>query len=202
MTKDLIWISLPAIGFCLGLLPKPKIVFSIVAVCAVGATAYILSRYEDEQQGVISGVVVIGGPLAAGFVAVGALVGSWGRKYAANGKAQYTLLISAIVFGSAAFLVFNSGRHEQAMIDQEHLALEFVKQNKEVMQEVGGHGKVSLVSSNIEHNTTVSYNISVRGAKRVDVTVDVSRQAGKPAFTLACITEIGRRDPYKHPCNR
>ncbi|MBM6579561.1 hypothetical protein ILT44_05150 [Microvirga sp. BT689] len=202
MLKDLIWISLLVIGFCLGLLPRPKIVFTIVTVCAVSAAAYILSGYQGEQQGVLFGAVMIGGPLAAGLVTVGALVGSWGRKYAANGKARSALLIAAIIFSSAAFLVFKSVQHYQAMIDQERLALEFVKQSKEVVQEVGSDANANVMMHKVQHDTTVGYDIFVRGSKILYVTVEVSRQAGKPIFSLACITRTSQRDLYEHSCKR
>jgi hypothetical protein len=114
MTKDLIWIAVPLTGFCLGLLPRPRTAFLLLGICAVLAAAYALSRYGGEGQGVLFGVILLGGGWAAILLFLGAMLGSVARRYALMGKGRYTLLICALVFGAAALLALKSLRREHA----------------------------------------------------------------------------------------
>jgi hypothetical protein len=204
MTKNLVWIALPVIGFCLALFPRPKIVFSVFGVGILGAIIYVVSNFQGEQRGVLLMAVAIGGPWAVGLLAIGALVGAWSRKYATTGKLRYTAVIATIVFGSAAVLIFKSDQNEHNEIEQKQLALDFVKQNQEIMRQVGGNAEVDVVTAGMTGNKTVSYDIGVRGQKTIYAIVEVSRQSGKPVFTLACTTSLyfGHRDPHKHPCTQ
>jgi hypothetical protein len=117
MTRDLIWIAVPLAGFCLGLLPKPRTAFLLLGICAVVAAAYALSRYGGDAQGVLFGIVLLGGGWAAVLLFLGAMVGSVARHYALMGKGRYTLLICALVFGAAALLALNSLRRERMLPD-------------------------------------------------------------------------------------
>jgi hypothetical protein len=117
MTRDLIWMAVPLAGFCLGLLPKPRTAFILLAVCAVAATAYALSWYGGDAQGILFGVVLLGGGWAAILLFLGAMLGSVARHYALMGKGRYTLLICALVFGAAALFALNSLRRERAAPD-------------------------------------------------------------------------------------
>jgi peptidoglycan/LPS O-acetylase OafA/YrhL len=117
MTKELIWIAVPLAGFCLGLLPKPRIAFLLLGICAVVAAAYALSWYGGDAQGVLFGVILLGGGWAAVLLGLGAMLGSVARNYARMGKGRYTLLICALVFGAAALFALNSIRREHAAPD-------------------------------------------------------------------------------------
>jgi hypothetical protein len=117
MTRDLIWIAVPLAGFCLGLLPKPRTAFLLLGLCAVVAAAYALSWYGGDAQGIVFGVVLLGGGWAAVLLFLGAMVGSVARHYALMGKGRYTLLICALVFGAAALLALNSLRRERTFPD-------------------------------------------------------------------------------------
>jgi hypothetical protein len=114
MTKDLIWIAVPLTGFCLGLLPRPRSAFILLGICALVAAAYALSRYGGDGQGVLFGVILLGGGWAAILLFLGAMLGSVARRYALMGKGRYTLLICALVFGAAALLALKSLRREHA----------------------------------------------------------------------------------------
>jgi len=117
MTRDFIWIAVPLAGFCLGLLPRPRTAFILLGLCAVVAAAYALSRYGGDAQGILFGVVLLGGGWAAILLFLGAMLGSVARRYALMGKGRYTLLICALVFGAAALFALNSLRRERAAPD-------------------------------------------------------------------------------------
>jgi hypothetical protein len=117
MTRDFIWIAVPLAGFCLGLLPKPRTAFILLGICLVVAAAYALSRYGGDVQGVVLGVILLGGGWAAILLFLGAMLGSVARRYALMGKARYTLLICALVFGAAVLFALNSIRRERAAPD-------------------------------------------------------------------------------------
>jgi hypothetical protein len=204
MTKTLIWITFPLIGFFLALLPKPKVVFIIMGICAVGAAAYILTTRHSDEQGIWFGVVIIGGPMAAGLVCAGALVGLWSRNLAIEGKKHYALLIVTIIVGSAVFIVFESQQQEKALIDEKRLAAEFVKKNEVIIQHVGAKSSVNLILSTMKNGTLVSYDFSVRGMKELYVVVEVFRQRGNPIFTLACMSplDMDKDDPRKLSCRK
>jgi hypothetical protein len=87
MTKDLIWIAVPLTGFCLGLLPRPRSAFILLGICALVAAAYALSRYGGEGQGVLYGVILLGGGWAAILLFLGAMLGSV-ALYAADLRAR------------------------------------------------------------------------------------------------------------------
>jgi len=117
MTREFLWIAVPLAGFCLGLLPKPRTAFLVLGICAVAAVAYALSWYGGDAQGVLFGVVLLGGGWAAVLLLLGAMLGSVARHYALMGKGRYTLLICALVFGAAALFVLNSIRREHSVPD-------------------------------------------------------------------------------------
>lgn len=197
MTVAAFWIALPVIGFFLALLPKPKTAFTLLAVVALGLVAYMGSRFEGEQRGVLLMVVGIGGPWAAGLVGFGALLGSLTSKLATAGKRRYVLLISAVAVGTAAFAMVNSTRQAQSMAEEKQLAVEYVKQRQDIMQEAGGKVSVSLVSSLIRHDRHTLYDIGVHGEKTMYAIVEVSRASGKPVFTLACVTPLYMESAYR-----
>jgi hypothetical protein len=167
--------------------------------------AYIVSGFNGEQLGAFLMVAGIGAPWALGLLTIGALVGALGRKYATAGKMHYTVVIATIVFGSASFLAFKSNQNEQNRIEEERLAVDFVKQNQEVLAQVGGNPRVWLSMSSLNRSgEAIRYELSVNGEKTIRAIVDVSRQSGRPVFNLACTLTraAGRDDPYKHPCKQ
>ena len=88
---------------------------------------------------------------------------------------------------------------------EEELALDFVKQNEAVMQEVGGNGTVHLVSSTMSKDgLAIYYDIGVVGTRTIYAIVEVSKKDGTSHFTLACTTPLytGQRDSFKHPCKQ
>lgn len=117
-----------------------------------------------------------------------------------------------VLFGSLAILAFCAGlahlllerRTEGTAQDMKALVLDFVQHNDVVMRDVGGNGKVSLVSSRTERDGSGMYDIRVSGAKTIYAIVDASREAPSPRLTLVCTTPlyIGQRDPFKHPCKQ
>lgn len=202
MAKTLIWISFSLLGFLLALLPKPKIVFAILGICAVGAAAYILATFDGGPQDVLVGLALIGGPLAAGLVCAGALAGLGVRNLAVRGKRPHAVLLFATVAGVATLIVFNSSQQEQSSTNEKQLAIEFVRQHPDVVQKVGTTSTVSLSMSNTKNGKVVSYDFSVRGINTLYVVVDVTKHGEHPLFTLACMSLLGmnQRDPYSQPC--
>jgi len=114
MTKDLIWIAVPLVGFVLGLLPKPRTAFILLGIGVLVAAAYGLSWYGGDGAGILFGVALLGGGWALILLLLGAMRGSLARNYALMGKGRFTLLICALVFGAAALLALNSLRRERA----------------------------------------------------------------------------------------
>jgi hypothetical protein len=109
------------------------------------------------------------------------------------------LSIAAFVAGSLSLIAANQNKINAE--DEKRRALDFVKQNETVMQEVGGNGKVGLVSYTTARNGSVTYDIGVYGTKTIYAIVVASRNSGTSSFTLACTTPLymGQRDPFK-PC--
>lgn len=109
------------------------------------------------------------------------------------------LSIVAFVAGSLSLIAGNQNKSNAE--DEKKRALDFVKQNETVMQEVGGNGKLSLVSYTTARNGAVTYDIGVYGTKTIYAIVVASRNSGTSNFTLACTTplHVGQRDPVK-PC--
>ncbi|QOL49362.1 hypothetical protein [Massilia litorea] len=111
------------------------------------------------------------------------------------------LSIVAFVAGSLSLIAGNQNKINAE--DEKRRALDFVKQNETVMQEVGGNGKVDLVSYTTARNGSVTYDIGVYGTKTIYAIVVASRNSGTSNFTLACTTPLymGQRDPFK-PCKQ
>jgi hypothetical protein len=86
----------------------------LLGIGAVVAAAYALSGYGGDAEGVLFGVILLGGGWAAILLFLGAMLGSVARRYALMGKGRYTLLICAFVFGAAALFALKSLRREHA----------------------------------------------------------------------------------------
>ena len=92
----------------------------------------------------------------------------------------------------------------QATRDEWTLVKSFVRSHEQVILEAGGITQVYQESSQLKRTDVMPYRyiVSVVGAKRVHAVVDVSRTAGKPTFTLACVSHVppGQRVPFKDVC--
>lgn len=110
----------------------------------------------------------------------------------------------AIYVAIVPFIIYTNRQHKTSLTVEKQLALDFVKQNKKVMQEAGGRSTVVLDSINTKNDKVVYYDISIYGEKTIYAIVEVSHSSEIPAFTLACTTSLsmGSRDPYKHPCRQ
>lgn len=110
----------------------------------------------------------------------------------------------AVYVAIVPFILYTNRQHKTSLTVEKQLALDFVKQNKKVMQEAGGRSTVVLNSFNTAQDEVVYYDISVYGEKTIYAIVEVSHASEIPAFTLACTTSLGMgsRDPYKHPCRQ
>lgn len=93
------------------------------------------------------------------------------------------------------------------LIATEHArVVELVKNQREVIRAVGVVRDVSSGSYTVPHDHLLPsrYEVVVKGDKTVFAIVDVSRDASKAEFKLACLvrTPIGHRDPFKDPCKQ
>lgn len=112
--------------------------------------------------------------------------------------------LSITAFVAAALSLIVGHQNKINAEDEKKLALDFVKQYESVMQEVGGNGKVDLVSYSKANNGSVNfYDIGVYGTKTIYAIVEPPK-SGSSNFTLVCTTPInmGQRDPFKHPCKQ
>lgn len=86
------------------------------------------------------------------------------------------------------------------------LIMEFVKNNAEVIREVGtirGIGRESYTQRPGEIVPS-RYIASVGGERSAYAVIDVSRAGGKAVFSLACLAHLslGQRDPFKDVCKQ
>lgn len=92
----------------------------------------------------------------------------------------------------------------QATRNEQSLVAAFVKGNDEVIREAGEIKQVYPESSLVKRDEVMPhrYIVSVVGTKTVHAVIDVSRTAGKPSFTLTCVSHLspGQRDPFKDVC--
>lgn len=110
---------------------------------------------------------------------------------------QYTALIFVVIFLLGIFIIYNNRQNKMSVSEEKQLVLEFVKRDKQIMQNVGGSGTVNLQMVNMRDNKPLSYYVGVNGVKTIYAIVDVSRGSGKPVFTIACTYE-----DWEHPCRQ
>lgn len=115
----------------------------------------------------------------------------------------WTFGIIAVVVAVVVLLIRNN-QNEAASIREKALALEFVRNNTEIMREVGGGGRVDLVAYTKASNKPAIYDIGVHGTKTLYAIVEASRGSPMPTFKLVCTTPlyVGQRDPFKSPCQQ
>lgn len=118
-------------------------------------------------------------------------------------KSIKVAVLSIVAFAAGSLSLIAGNQNKINAEDEKRRALDFVKQNETVMQEVGGNGKVDLVSYTTARNGSVTYDIGVHGTKTIYAIVVTSRNSGTSNFTLACITPLymGQRDRFK-PCKQ
>lgn len=97
--------------------------------------------------------------------------------------------------------------YENQTIEKEwQQATDFVKNNKDVILEVGNIKGVGRESSKKKAGEALPsrYIVSVGGDKSAYAVVDASRSSGNVQFTLACLTHLslGMRDPFKDECKQ
>ena len=96
----------------------------------------------------------------------------------------------------------------ERVIDLEkELVVEFIRSQPDVIGAVGTafRGYVgSYTLDDADQLLPSRYEVTVRGNAVAFAIVDVSRNAGKAAFSLACITRtsLGQREPFKDPCRQ
>ena len=94
----------------------------------------------------------------------------------------------------------------QAQRDERPLVLEFVRNHKEVIRELGAIKSVYPDTFRIRPGELLPsrYEFSVNGDKKATAIVDVARDAGKAEFSLACLshTPRGQRQAGKDPCKQ
>lgn len=86
------------------------------------------------------------------------------------------------------------------------LVLDFVKNNKDVIREVGTIKGVGRESSTMKQGEIIPsrYIVTVGGDRSAYAVIDVSRITNDTKFSLACLTHLslGQRDPFKDVCKQ
>jgi hypothetical protein len=94
----------------------------------------------------------------------------------------------------------------QMQKEEEQLALDYITHNGQVIKLTNGPVKTFPSSSTIYSNdrNRGRYDFSIMGPKTFYAIVDVDRSAGKPKFTLACVTTLsmGNRESGKDVCSQ
>jgi hypothetical protein len=94
----------------------------------------------------------------------------------------------------------------QTRKEEERLAFDYVKNNKQIIKLVGGSVETSPASPTSYSNDRNKgrYDFSIMGAKTIYAIVDVNRSSGKPEFSLACVTTLsmGAREAFKDVCTQ
>jgi len=124
--------------------------------------------------------------------------GSRSRKRRVASGAFVLMVLVAV--GAAGLYWMNQKKQKQNLKDEQFLAQEFVRKNPTVIQAVGE--KFEVYPAVVVGQVPIRYEFSVRSDATVYAIVDVSRESGRPEFSLACMTpvSIGYRDSSKHPC--
>jgi hypothetical protein len=95
----------------------------------------------------------------------------------------------ALVVVIAGMLRLESNKRQQTMANEEQHALEFVRNNSEVLEAAGSNEQVDLIGKSMSHGLPSRYLISVGNRARTRIAVvGVSRSEGNTTFSLACIT--------------
>lgn len=110
---------------------------------------------------------------------------------------RYKALIFVVIFLLGIFTIYNNRQNKRSVSEETQLVLEFVKQDMQIMQNVGGNGTVNLQMVKMTDNKPLSYYVGVNGVKTIYAIVDVSRGSGKPVFTITCTY-----DDWEHPCRQ
>jgi hypothetical protein len=123
----------------------------------------------------------------------------------------WTSGVIVVVVGSVLLLVRNH-RDEDASVREKALALEFVRNNTEIMRKVGNNLEVYPASyTTASDGQRVRYVFSVsakslsvadQNASTVYAVVGISRSTGFPAFSLECVTFPGQRISFNDPCRQ
>lgn len=121
-----------------------------------------------------------------------------------------TLLIIVLVLIAILLFIYYFRSTENATIEEEHLALDYVTKNNQVIKLVGGPVKANISSTSLNWRggryefTVYPDGKSISDENYINAIVEVSRSWGKPTFILACIPRLsqGMRDPYKDPCQQ
>jgi hypothetical protein len=121
----------------------------------------------------------------------------------------WTSGVIVVVIGSVLLLIQNH-RSEDASVREEALALEYVRNNTEIMRKVGNKLEVYPASyttasdgQRVRYIFSVSAkNLSVeeQNASTVYAVVGISRSTGLPMFSLECVTVPGQRISFNDPC--
>jgi|SoiMethySBSTD1v2_1073268.scaffolds.fasta_scaffold182295_2 hypothetical protein len=95
----------------------------------------------------------------------------------------------------------------RAMINLERgLVVDFVRNQADVMRAVGAGFGADVGSYTLEHIQLLPsrYEVTVKGEGVAFAIVDVSRNAGKAEFTLACVTRksLWEREVFTDPCKQ
>jgi hypothetical protein len=116
---------------------------------------------------------------------------------------SWAIGILVIFIGAVTFLI-RAHQPRATVVDERALAVEFVRNNAEVMQAAGGNGEVSLLGYSQTQNEPAMYEVAVYGAQTLHVFVEASQSAAEPEFRLLCTTPLayGDRDASKHPCEQ
>ena len=133
-----------------------------------------------------------------------AFVTTTNRPIPQSRKAGYWPIVVLAVVVMAVILLVQNHQSEAASVREKALALEFVRNNSEVMQMVGGQGRVNLATTRKSRGKPTIYDIGVYGTNRLYAIVEATSGNPVPVFRLVCVTPIsmGGRDPFKHPCEQ
>jgi hypothetical protein len=114
------------------------------------------------------------------------------------------VVIAFVAIVAAVGQIFSSHGRQAAENLERHLAVEFVRNNADLMQMAGADAKASLLTAPSRKNIHGLYDIALRGDNTFYVIVEVSRDAKGPTFTLLCTTKLylSHRDVAKHPCQQ
>lgn len=208
-----------AIGFagkCAALFAPPFLVFLFAAILMVGdgtapavthLAAYIIGLPVKllglSFEGAIGPAVVFWsmGVFVLGFLY--AWTSSANRPVPEVRDAWRRPVVVACCLIGAVVLLIQNHRGEKAAVAEKAMALDFVRNNSEIMRMVGGQGRVDLVSYTRSQGKPNVYDIGVYGSSTLYAIVEPA--GGTPAaFRLLCVTPLymGQRAPFRHPCDQ
>lgn len=184
-------------SYFIGLLLKPKSGVVITIAGLFGILGYLFfNAHGDEGSPSLGGglalVLAFFGPVIVLIYCFGLLTGALTRKLSSKGKKIYAIIVTLIVLCGSSFYVLHTKQKDVNLKNEELLALDYVKNNPDVILSAGGDRYEVYPFSSTKaatDNLPEKYTISVSGKNKIYVTVKVSRASSHPDFKLLCIAD-------------